>query len=316
VIKPQYADSLVEELRSLQAGAQFHFEEALAAVNRRDYAAAAAAFAAGLDEDPANARARTSYARALWMSGRQDEAEAELRQAVADGSDETLPRFLLAIVRDAADDPASAISGYRQVIAIDPEHQGALSYLANLSLRRGDYADAAAYFERAIASGATEMPMFLHYWGALQHAGAGDVVLRDRLIEFDRRFPEPPVFRYLLARLLATSTEAGVADVARGLEIARALQAAQPIPQHTELLALALAAAGDFARAQELQEGLVEIARVTGALGHALALEQVAASYRAGRLPDSLWPLQDPMFMPPPADAELAMRNYPAGQPY
>ncbi|MGD8957863.1 MAG: tetratricopeptide repeat protein, partial [Chromatiaceae bacterium] len=299
-----------------QIGARFLFEEGLSAVKRRDYPAAAAAFAAGLLEQPGNARARTSYARALWISGRRDEAKVALERAIADGPTETLPRFLLAVVHDAADDPASAIAGYRRVLAIDPKHQGALSYLANLNLRLGDYADAAALFERSIAAGATELQLFLHYWGALLRAGTSDAVLRDKLLAFDKRFPEPPVFRYLLARLLARSTEAGVADAARSLEIARQLHDAQPSPPHTELLALTLAANGDFAAAQALQDGLVKMALMAGALGPAVGLEETAASFRAGRMPEPAWPLQDPMFMPPPADPELVIQNYPAGQPY
>ena len=316
VRKPDFPDALVDELRSLQAGASFHFEEALVAVKRLDYAAASAAFAAGLAEEPANARARTSYARALWLSGRQDEAEIELRRAVADGPEEILPRFLLAVVHDAAEDTAAAFAGYRQVLAINPEHEGALSYSANLSLRQGDPASAAAGFERAIVAGVTQMPVFVHYWGALLHAGTDDTVLRDKLLAFDQRFPEPPVFRYLLARLLATSTDPGVADNARALEIATKLHASQPNPPHTGLLALALAASGDFVQAEQLQQGLVNMAWSAGAFAHAVSLEQALASYRAGRLPEPIWPRQDPMFMPPPADPELVMRNYPAGQPY
>jgi hypothetical protein len=141
-------------------------------------------------------------------------------------------------------------------------------------------------------------------------------VLRDKLVAFDKRFPEPPLFRYLLAKLLASSTQIGVADVSRALEIARQLHESQPIPPHTELLALALAASGEFVQAGELQEDLVEMARMTGALIHAVKLEQALASYRSGRLPEPLWPLQDPMLMPPPADPDSPMRNYPAGQPY
>ena len=257
-----------------------------------------------------------SYARALWLSGRPDEAEAALGRAIADGPKETLPRFLLAVVADAADDPVSAITAYRQVLAIDPEHQGALSYLANLNLRQGNYADAASLFERAIDSGVTQMPVFLHYWGALLRAGADDAVLRDRLIAFDKRFPEPPLFRYLLAKLLASSTQTDVADGARALEIARELHDAQPIPPHTEVLALALAAVGEFAQALQLQESLVEMARLSGAFTHAVVLDQVAASYRSQRLPEPGWSLQDPMLMPPSADPDSPMRNYPAGQPY
>ncbi len=315
-LQPAHADPLIEELRTLQTGASFHFEEALAAVKRRDYAQAAAAFAAGLAEQPGNARARTSYARALWIAGQREEAKAALRRAIADGPTETLPRFLLAVIHDAAGDAEAAVAAYRGVLEIDPDHQGALSYLANLGLRRGDYAAAVGHFERAIAAGATEMPVFLHYWAALLHAGTDDAVLRDRLLEFHRRFPEPPLFRLLLVRLLAASDDAAVAETARALEIARELHTAQPIPPHTELLAFTLAASGDFAKALELQEKLVSLALMTGALEHAAALEQTAASYRDGRLPEPSWPVDDPLLLPPPADPESAMRNYPAGQPY
>lgn len=314
--RPDYPDPLVEQLRSLQQGARLHYEEALFAIKRQDYTAASAAFAAGLAEDPTNPRARTSYARTLWIAGRRDTAQAELRRAAADGPGETLPRFLLGVLRDAADDPASAITAYREVLAIDPAHQGALSYLANLNLRHGDYAEAADLFERAIAAGATEMSLFLHYSGALLRAGTADVTLRDKLVAFDRRFPEPPLFRYLLARLLAVSETSGVADRERALKIARQLHDAAPIPPNGELLALTLAAAGEFAQAVALQEGLAQLALSAGAPGHAAALEQVAADYRAGRLPETLWPVDDPILMPASADPEAAIRNYPAGQPY
>ena len=315
-IKPTYPDPLADELRSLQVGARFHYEEGLSAIKRNDYAAAAAAFAQGLREEPANARARTSYARALWISGDQEAAQTELQRAITDGPAETLPRFLLAVIQDAAGDPAAASTGYRDVLALDPGHEGALSYLANLRLRQGDYADAAARFEQAISAGVTQMPVFLHYWGALRRAGTGDAVLRDRLVEFDRRFPEPPVFRTLLARLLATSTDPAVSDVDRAVKIATALHEAQPIPPHSELLALTLAAAGDYARAQALQESLVEMAQMMGAWMQVAALEQTATAYRTGRLPEPLWPAEDPLLMPPPPDPDAAIRNYPAGQPY
>lgn len=316
VLKPTYGDPLIDAMRSLQVGARSHFEAAIDAVERRDYGAAVAAFAEGLEADPGNARARTSYARALWISGRRDEAEAELRRAAADGPREGLPRFLLAVIRDAAGDKDAAGAGYREVLAIDPGHAGALSYLANLRLRQGDHAAAAAQFEHAIASGVTEMPVYLHYWGALRRAGAGDAELRDKLIEFDKRFPEPPLFRYLLARLLVTSDEAGVRDLARARGIAGDLHAIQPSPPHTELLALVSALAGDFGEAQRLLTGLADTARLFGAFAEAVRLEEVAAGYGDGRPPEPLWPPEDTLLMPPPVDADLVIRNYPAGQAY
>lgn len=315
-VKPYYADPLVAELRSLQVGARYRFEQGVLAVRRRDFAAAAEAFGAGLVDEPANVLARTSHARALWLSGQQLQAEQELRRATADGPDAPLPHFLLAVVRDADGDSSAAADGYRAVLAMDPSHAGALSYLADLELRRGDPAAAAADYERAVAAGVREAHLYLHYRGALRDSGADDSVLRAKLEAFDHQFPEPPVFRYLLARLLATSNVAGVADAARAVEIARALHAADPAPPHTGLLALALAAGGDFAKAGELQQELVGMAQLGGAWLQVAALQGVADDYRDGRLPEPSAAAHDPLFMPPPVDVDKVMLNYPAGRPY
>jgi Flp pilus assembly protein TadD len=310
-VKPAYPDPLVAELHSLQRGARYHFEQAMVAVNQGDDAKAVAEFAAGLAEAPDNARARTSYGRSLWIAGEHEAGLAELRRAAADGPQETLPRFLLAAAAEAAGDPAAAERGYREVIALDPRHQGALSYLGGLKLRQGDYAAAAQAYGAAIEAGANQLPIYLHYWGALRGAGRPLAELRSELEAFDQRFPEPPLFRFLLAKLLASS---GAATEA--LEMARELHQAQPIPPHIELLALALAVNGEFAEAATLQTELAELARQAGATAHAEQLEQVAQAFRDQRLPDPLWAMDDPMFSPPPPDPATPMRNYPAPNPY
>lgn len=310
-VKPDYPDRLVDELHALQGGAGFHFEQAMAAVNRGEDARAVVEFAAGLEQAPDNARARTSYGRSLWIAGNQDQALAELRRAAADGPQETLPRYLLAVAAEAAGDLTAAEAGYRDVIALDPQHQGALSFLGSLKLRQAEYAAAAELLGAAIDAGANMFPLYLHHWGALRAAGTPDAELRAKLAAYDQRFPEPPVFRYLLAKLLAGSGAA-----AEAVRIARELQQAQPIPPHTEVLALALAAEGDFSAAVELQSQLVDMARQLGAAEHAAQLEQVAQAYRESRLPAPLWLPDDPMFLPSPADPAVAMRNYPAPNPY
>lgn len=316
VIKPTFEDRLIGELHSLQIGARFQFERGVDAVKRRDFEAAAEAFAAGLADEPDNARARTSYARALWLSGQTDAARAELARAIADAPDATLPRFLLATIRDAEDDPVAAKNGYLGVLKLDPGHQGALSYVANLAMRQRDYVEAATNFERAIASGVTQRPLFMHYWSALASAGAPQTRLRDKLIELDGRFPEPPVFRFLLARLLAGSDDTGVRDTARAVAIARKLHQENPMPPHTELLASALAADGDFETAATLQQGLVDMAKMAGAWMYAAMLEQTLAMYRDRKLPETPWSANVPDAAPNAPDPDTAMQNYPAGQPY
>lgn len=314
--RPGYPDHLIDQLRSLQQGARLHFENAIDAVERHDYAAAVQAFATGLEQDPGNARARSSYARALWLNDERDAAQAQLRRAAADAPDLTLARFLLGVIADGRGDSSAAGTHYRDVLVADPTHRGALGYLASLLLREGNAPEAALLFERAIAAGATDMPVFQHYWTALHQAGADAVLLRDKLIEFDRRFPEPPLFRYLLAHLLLSSSDDRVRDPLRARQTAEQLYAAQPNPAHAELLAFAHAAAGDFTSALKLQQHLVGLAQTIGMWMQLGTLQEVAEQYRAGRLPDRLPGAGFLGLMPAPTDADLVIRNYPAGQAY
>ena len=311
VVKPTYADALVDELHSLQRGARYHFEQAMVAVNSGDDAAAVREFAAGLEEQPENARARTSYARALWIAGDRQAALRELRQAAADGPEETLPRFLLAVASDAADDAAVAERLYKDVLALNPKHQGALTYLGSLKLRQGDPAAGADYLSKAIEAGTNLFPVYLQYWGALRAQNTPFETLQEKLETFDQRFPEPPVFRYLQAKLLV---EKGTAQQAAVL--AQQLMQTQPIPQHAEVLALSLAATGEWSKAVEVLSNLVTMAQQMGAFDQVHRLEQLVELYREQRLPEPLWPADDPIFYAPPVDPGSPMRNYPAAHPY
>lgn len=311
VVKPTYADPLVAELKSLQRGARYHFEQAMGAVNRGDHAAAVREFAAGLAEQPGNARARTSYARALWIAGDQDGALRELRQAATDGPEETLPRFLMAVARDAAGDAAGAERLYQEILALDATHQGALTYLGSLKLRQGDHAAGADYLGQAIEAGANLLPVYLQYWGALRANNTPSKTLRQQAEWFDQRFPEPPMFRYLQARLLI---ENGSAQQA--VKLAGDLVERMPVPQHVEVYALSLAAAGKWSEAVDVLSNLVEMAQQMGAFDQTQRLQQLLALYRDQRLPDPTWPPDDPIFNAPPVDPGTPMKNYPAPHPY
>ena len=128
---------------------------------------------------------------------------------------------------------------------------------------------------------------------------------------FLRRFPEPPIFRYLQAKLLVAD---GAAEQA--LALARQLTNEHPLPQHAEVLALSLAAAGEWSEAEILQSDLVEMAQQMGAFDQTERLEQRLKLYRRHQLPDPIWPIYDPLFNVPPVDIGTPMKNYPAAHPY
>ena len=88
------------------------------------------------------------------------------------------------------------------------------------------------------------------------------------------------------------------------------------MPQHAEVFALSLAATGEWSRAVEVLSNLVTTAQLMGAFDQVERLEQVVAMYREQRLPDPIWPADDPIFNAPPVDPGSPTRNYPAAHPY
>jgi tetratricopeptide (TPR) repeat protein len=82
--------------------------------------AAIQAYRQALHYAPAALGSRVALALALWQTGRQDEAEDQLRQAETNGSDPLKTHSLLARTRSKMGQPNQAIKHYQQVVTIDP----------------------------------------------------------------------------------------------------------------------------------------------------------------------------------------------------
>lgn len=95
--------------------------------------------------------------------------------------------------------------------------------------------------------------------------------------------PEESSLAHALARVLAAAPEASLRDPRRALELARKALAAEPTLDRVETLAMAAAAAGDFAQARELQGRLEGDARRAGRGPLADKLATRLALYEAGR---------------------------------
>ena len=114
-------------------------------------------------------------------------------------------------------------------------------------------------------------------------AGRSDLA-RERLEQGVKDFPEDRVLANSLARMLATAREENLRNGPRAVEIARNLYAAQPTPDVTETLAMALAETGDFAQAIAVQQGLIAQVRSAGQTGHLPRLEaNLVATRRTNR---------------------------------
>ena len=231
---PAVKDPLVEELDAMKNSASRYFTRAMKAIQERDYAAAAAAFAKGLETEPDNATARVSYARALYLSDRKAEARQALRQAITLQPDNTLGLFLLGVLSDEAGDVTGAEEYYKRVLEHEPGHGGAHFFLANHYWRQDDYPDAARHYAAAIADDPRNVPARLLYLDVLDKTNAPVAQLKAVLEAGVQQSPEQPLFSLRLINLLAMSQEKGIGDPPQALRLARELAEQQPIPPARE----------------------------------------------------------------------------------
>jgi tetratricopeptide (TPR) repeat protein len=312
---PAVKDPLVEELDAMKNSASRYFTRAMKAIQDRNYEAAAAAFAKGLETEPDNATARVSYARALYLSDRKNEARQALERAVALQPDNTLGLFLLGVLSDEAGDSAGAESYYKRVLEHEPGHGGAHFFLANHYWRERDYTDAARHYAAAIADDPRNVPARMLYLDALDKTGAPAEQLKAALEAGVQQSPEQPLFTLRLIVLLATSQEKGTGAPQQALRLARELAEQQAIPPAREALALACAATGDFKQAAEIQQQVVSVA-VWSWPGEAERLSRTLTAYREGKMPAAADLPGAPPVQAPPTSGEGPFRDYPAARPY
>jgi len=323
---PVVHDPLLDELQSAARRSVPAFERAIYAVRGGDYATAVDELAAGLAVAPNNAAARISYARVLYLTGRTDDAAAQLHRALRDAPDEPLGHLMLGALRQQQGDLAAAESAYQRALALDATLAGPLFQLANLRFAAGDYTAAARDYQQVLALDPSVAPARLLSLVADYRAGVTEQAVFDRLKAQIDAYPEDPQLRFGLARLLAAAADPALRDPKRAVTMAADLAVQQPGPSTQRLLALAQAADGRFDDAAQTQRGLIQTlewmqSAMQAGAGPAPApdleaLRQELAAFEDDRLPDSVWPGDDPLLAPPPFDAARLFRDYPATRPY
>jgi tetratricopeptide (TPR) repeat protein len=317
---PDVTDPLLDELRASTQRALPAFERAIHAVRLGDYPGAVDEFAAGLTIDPENAAARVSYARVLYLTGQSEQAQSELKQALADAAGdattEALANFFIGVLHESEGAADAADNAYRQALERNPEHAGALFQLANLDFSRQRYQAAAEGYAAALSADPDAAPARLLELVALARGGAPEATLAARLSTLRESAPDDAQLSYALARLLASAENLDERDPERAMQMAAKLVAMQPIPPHQRLLAIADAASGHPERAAEAMASMVEtIGWMLPPSEKAVIADELKA-LRNGRVPQPAWPEGDPLLSPPPFDAKRLMRDYPATKPF
>jgi tetratricopeptide (TPR) repeat protein len=312
-VLPSFTDPLIKSLLALQQGSHIHFITAMKAARKQDFAAARDAFAAGLAREPGNANARVSYARALYLTGDRAQAQRELHTVVSSTPSNAMAWFLLGILAEEDDDSATAVKDYRAALRAEPGHAGAEFYLGNDCYRHGRYDEAATHYAASVAAAPDNLPVYLPYVGALLQGRDGPARARAVLDRARMHFPEDVLLGFLQSQLQSLSGDRELAQAA--LARARKQEQRQATPPNRELLALALAATGDFQQAAKIQDTVVTEA-AWAMPTEAERLGRVLADYRAGRLPAQQDLFTWSQLQPPRVQGRSVFLVYPAARPY
>jgi len=313
---PEAKDPLLEQLQGASKRSLPAFKKGIHAIRQGKYSTAATHFAEGLAIDPENVPARVSYARALYLSGQTEEAGEELARALAAQPNELLANFLRGVLFQQQGKPDRAADSYRRSLSIDPGHAGALFYLANLDFDAGRYAEAAAGYAKAMAADREIAPARLLELISRLRAGEAEADIANRLSDLSAQYPQDPMLRYALSRLLAAAADTSLRAPEQALQIASHLTLIQPIPPHQRALALALASSGRFEEAARTQRQVLAMVAWMAPPGERAVMQGELDAYERGGLPEPAWPEGAPLLSPPPFDPLAPFRDYPASVPY
>jgi tetratricopeptide (TPR) repeat protein len=130
-----------------------------AALRKQDWTRAAEQLQRCMDLNPNFDSAMTGLARALAKLGRVDEAKNWLKKATGSNPDNYRAWYELGLL-EAESDPAAAQSSYEKAIAIQPNFSVGQRELAMLLFNQKNYAAALPKFEKAIALGLDDAPLY------------------------------------------------------------------------------------------------------------------------------------------------------------
>lgn len=216
---------------------------------------------------PADADALLALGRARALQGDPQAAAVLYRQIIDLGETSPAARaaahLRLGVQDEQSGDLAAAIEHYTSAVALTPNGTGTRRSLAAGLARAGRFAAAAEQLA-AVAERAPDDPASYTHW-AVTLAQDGRVAEARRVLERGHeRLPAAEELTLALVQLLVTGPDPAARDAQKAVAIARQAHTAHPTPRHIEILALALAAAGDPAEAATWQRRLVTAAEQAG----------------------------------------------------
>lgn len=241
---------------------------------------------AAVDSDSDAAEAWLRLGHVLLRSGETEEGlEALGHAATTPGVAPSMKAEALTAMGEqarATGDLETAAGHFATALDAAPHHRPALAAQAGLHGQLGDYRESATLYRRLVELEPDNRVARMGEVTALVLAGE-DAAARFRLEVALERNPEDLAFLDVLARHLAAASDEQVRDGAQAVEFAEKLYAKVPTPESMETLAMAHAEAGDFEKAVEWQQRLLETLGEDVDAANATRLEANLKRYRNRR---------------------------------
>jgi tetratricopeptide (TPR) repeat protein len=178
---------------------------------------------------------------------------------------------------------AQASEHFRRCVARDPQSALALTNLAYALGQLGRYAEAAELLQKALERRPKLRRAHRYLWQALLANGRRDAAIA-ALRQAREALPDDLSLTRHLARLLASDPQADQQSIQEALRLAQECCRLEPqAPENSDVLALARAAAGNFAGAIEAAQHAISLAQRQGKVNLARQIRGRLQAYQSAR---------------------------------
>jgi len=299
--KPSVSDPLMEELRDLTTGHRLLWIKGSKALRERRLAEAADIFRRMATASPQDPLARLYLGTALSLLGDRQGALEHYTEGLRIAPTNPKLHYNLALLLIGQKSDQEAIEHLQATIHADPGMKDAHFHLANELMRAGRFEQALPRYAKVIeldpGNGFARLMQAMALVRLEDYEKAKDV-----LEESHSALPDNVDITHALARLLAACPNSAVRNGTRAIQLIQSVvRATENLDlDQVQTLAMALAEVGQFGRAIELQESLINEVKNAQRTELVPLLTENLEKYQRGQTCRIPWRSDDPIFSPIP----------------
>jgi tetratricopeptide (TPR) repeat protein len=294
-VEPAFGDPLVQGIFS--PGSTDPVAQALSLAAQARHAEARALLDAALKATPDASALLAASARVEGDAGRLDIARSRASAALRAAPDDASVLVTVALLAELEGKDSEALAGYERAVRADLEHAEARLLLGHALMRAGRFSSAAEQYRQLTRLDASDSRAWLRLAAAEARAGRCSAALTELNGALKSR---PRDGTLLEGYVRLASTCPGVSTEVRqvAVDYGRALYEQLPNEDHSEALAMAMAATGKRQEAVDFQaQAMFEaLKRKDDAAVARLKVE--LDNYKAGRIARAPWPAGHPLVAP------------------